>query len=230
MHVLIVEDSDTVRRTLEIAVERAGYHATSVADGIAAWENWQTVKPEIVLLDWQIPGYDGLEVCRRIREAEKGHETFVLMITARETGEDLAAALAVGVDDYMTKPVLPTHLRARLQIAKQRIANRHAKRALDEQLAHAQWLAGIGETTLALQHELNNPLFALMGHAELFANDPGCSEQQRGDIKLIVEQARRVAAVVRRLATLKEPKSVNYAANSRMIDLSEHVLFAREAS
>lgn len=221
LHVLIVEDSDTVRRVLENAVERAGYSVTSVADGVTAWEKFQQLTPPIVILDWQIPGLDGLEVCRRIREHEASNETFVLMITSRETDSDLAAALAVGVDDYMTKPVGQAHLRARLQIARVRIAQRHERRKLDEELAHARWLAGIGETTLALQHELNNPLFALLGLAELFGNDPGTSESQRADIALIVEQARRVAAVVRRLALLKDPRSITYMADALMIDLSE---------
>ena len=221
MHVLIVEDSDTIRRVLENAVERAGYTVTSVADGVSAWDTFRKLMPPIVILDWQIPGLDGLEVCRRIREHKASNETFVLMITARETDSDLAAALAVGVDDYMTKPVGQAHLRARLQIARLRIAQRLERRKLDEELAHARWLAGIGETTLALQHELNNPLFALLGLAELFGNDPGSSENQRADIALIVEQARRVASVVKRLAMLKDPRSVTYMADALMIDLSE---------
>jgi CheY-like chemotaxis protein len=221
MHVLIVEDSDTIRRMLENAVERAGYSVTSVGDGLTAWDSFQKTTPPIVILDWQIPGLDGLEVCRRIREHHASDETFVLMITSRETDADLAAALAVGVDDYMTKPVGQAHLRARLQIARLRIAQRVERRKLDEELAHSRWLAGIGETTLALQHELNNPLFALIGLAELFGNDPGSSENQRADISLIVEQARRVAAVVRRLSTLKDPRSVTYMADALMIDLSE---------
>ena len=221
MHVLIVEDTDTVRRMLEVTVERAGYSVTSVTDGVAAWAAYQKLRPDVVLLDWQIPEMDGLEVCRRIREHPTSSQTFVLMITARETGEDLAAALAVGVDDYLTKPVGPENLRARLQIAKLRIAQRAEKWKLDQELAHARWLAGIGETTLALQHELNNPLFALLGHAELFANDPGSSQQQRDDIAVIVQQARRVAAVVKRLAMLREPRSVTYVDKTRMLDLSE---------
>ena len=221
MHVLIVEDSDTIRRILESAVERAGYGVTSVADGLSAWEAYQKLLPPIVILDWQIPGLDGLEVCRRIREHEASFDTFVLMITSRETDADLAAALAVGVDDYMTKPVGQAHLRARLQIARVRIAQRLERRKLNDELAHSRWLAGIGETTLALQHELNNPLFALLGLAELFGNDPGSSENQRADISLIVAQARRVAGVVKRLAALKEPRSVTYLAEARMIDLSE---------
>lgn len=221
MHVLIVEDSETIRRVLESAVTRAGYSVTSVADGVSAWEAFQRLLPPIVILDWQIPGLDGLEVCRRIREHQAACETFVLMITSRETDADLAAALAVGVDDYMTKPLAQAHLRARLQIAKLRIAQRLERRKLDDELAHSRWLAGIGETTLALQHELNNPLFALLGLAELFGTDPGTSENQRADIALIVAQARRVAGVVKRLAALKDPRSVTYMADALMIDLSD---------
>ena len=227
MKVLLAEDSDVVRQLLHSATVRAGHVVTSVADGLAAWETFRTLSPEIVILDWSIPGIDGLEVCRRIRAHPASEQTFVLMVTARDSGDELSAALAGGVDDYITKPVTPGHLRARLQIAQQGLRQRAARREAEEALSHSRWLAGIGETTLALQHELNNPLFALLGHAELFAADPNATERQLADIEVIVEQARRVAAVVRRLALLKEPRSVPYIADALMLDLSGEVPAAK---
>lgn len=223
MRVLLAEDSDVVRQMLHAAAARAGHTVTSVADGLTAWETFCALQPEIVILDWSLPGIDGLEVCRRIRAHATSGETFVLMVTARESGDELNVALESGVDDYITKPVTPSHLRARLQIAEQGLRLRAARRAAEEALSHSRWLAGIGETTLALQHELNNPLFALLGHAELFAADPSASERQRADIEVILEQARRVASVVRRLALLKEPRSVPYIADALMLDLSDEI-------
>ena len=230
MRILIAEDSDTVRLLLESTARKAGHDVTSVANGSAAWTAARAMKPDMVILDWQLPELDGLEICRRIRADEELRDTFVLMITARETGEDTARALSAGVDDYFSKPIAPAHLRARLQIAEQRITQLQSTRQAEHVLAHARWLAGIGETTIALQHELNNPLFALMGHAELFAADPEATEKQRADIAMILEQARRITGVVRRLAMLKSPRSVTYLKDSRMLDLSEGADVGADAS
>ncbi|MDE3127773.1 MAG: hypothetical protein KGL38_07190, partial [Gemmatimonadota bacterium] len=82
------------------------------------------------------------------------------------------------------------------------------------------WLAGIGETSIALQHEINNPLSALLGHAELMMMD----EKERGEenehVRVIHEQARRIADVMKRLRRLRDPRTVEYVAGARMLDLS----------
>ena len=221
MRVVLAEDSTVMRRMLEVAAQQSGHEVTAVADGQAAWDAFERVQPSLVILDWQMPILDGLEVCRRIRASAARRDTFVLVVTARDATEDLVSALNAGADDYMTKPVTAGQLRARMLIAERRIAQDLARRHAEEALAHAQWLAGIGETTLALQHEINNPLAALIAHAELLSLESGTSEaEHREDLAVISEQARRIAAVVTRLATLKHPRTVEYLAGSRMIDLS----------
>ena len=167
-----------------------------------------------------MPVLDGLEVCRRIRAHEAGRETFVLVVTARDGHDDLAAVLDAGADEYLMKPSSPENLRARLEIAARRIAQGDARRAAEAQLARARWLAGIGETTIALEHEINNPLSALLGHTELLLMDEGLSADQREQLQIVREQAGRIADVVRRLARLKNPQSVEYLAGARMLDLS----------
>jgi signal transduction histidine kinase len=96
-----------------------------------------------------------------------------------------------------------------------------ARRDAEAKLARARWLAGIGETTIALEHEINNPLSALLGHAELLLMDAGLTEEQRRQLQIIREQAARIADVVRRLARLKNPQSVENLSGARMIDLSK---------
>jgi len=128
--------------------------------------------------------------------------------------------LDAGADDYVSKPTTPENLRARLEIAARRIAQAEARRAAEAELARARWLAGIGETTIALEHEINNPLSALLGHAELLLMDRELTVGQRDELQLVREQAARIADVVRRLAKLKNPSSVEYSSGARMIDLS----------
>jgi DNA-binding response OmpR family regulator len=220
MRVLFADD-DVIARTLMAAVLADLDHDVSMADnGAAAWEAFQRDPAPLVVLDINMPGLDGLEVCRRIRGHEAGRDVFVLIVTARDGRDDLASVLEAGADDYVTKPASPENLRARLEIAKRRIAQDLVRRTAEEELARSRWLAGIGETTIALEHEINNPLSALLGPAELLMMDNELNEDQQEQLRIIQEQAARIAQVVRRLAKLKNPQSVEYLAGALMLDLS----------
>jgi DNA-binding response OmpR family regulator len=166
-----------------------------------------------------MPGLDGIELSRRIRASEAGRDPFLLLLTGRDTSEDMASALDAGVDDFVAKPVSPELLGARLVIAERRIQQNAARRSAEEALARARWLAGIGEATLTMQHEINNPLAALITEAQLLAEEPGMLEEHRRQIATIGDQARRIAEVVRRLAHLEDPRSVEYIEGMRMLEL-----------
>ena len=220
MRVLFADD-DVIARTLLAAVLADLDHDVTITDdGAKAWEAFCAQPFPLVVLDINMPALDGLEVCRRIRMHEAGRDAFVLIVTARDDREDLASVLDAGADDYLTKPTSPENLRARVEIAEQRIGQNQARRAAEDELARSRWLAGIGETTIALEHEINNPLSALLGHAELLLMERNLSEDQMEQLRIIQEQAARIAQVVRRLAKLKNPQSVEYLAGSMMLDLS----------
>jgi DNA-binding response OmpR family regulator len=219
MDVVVADDSEVTRRVLASTIERCGHRAILAADGAAAWEAFQRIRPPLIVLDWQMPEMDGLEVCRRIRSGPEGIDVFVLMITGRDTTTGLLDALAAGVDDYMTKPVAPTDLEARLRIAERRIDQTLARRSAERALLRAERLASIGEVALALQHEINNPLMALLTHAELLAGDAGAAPAMREQARVITEQTRRIADVIKRLRDLREPTTVEYVGGARMTDL-----------
>jgi two-component system C4-dicarboxylate transport sensor histidine kinase DctB len=104
-------------------------------------------------------------------------------------------------------------------IAERRLEQNLLRRRAEDALAAAQRLAAIGETTLALQHEINNPLAALLVHAQLLVIEAATPELKK-DLDLVVELTRRIADVVRRLSELKAPRSVQYLGGSSMIDLA----------
>jgi len=223
MRVLFADD-DVISQTLLAAVlAHLGHESRGARDGGEAWEMFQAEPVPLVILDVMMPVLDGLEVCRRIRAHPAGREAFVLVVTARDGRDDLADVLDAGADDYVSKPSTPENLRARLAIAARRIAQEEARRAAEAELARARWLAGIGETTIALEHEINNPLSALLGHAELLLMDRDLRADQRAELQTVREQAARIAEVVRRLAKLKHPKSVEHRSGARMIDLSKTI-------
>jgi len=111
-----------MRLLLSRVLERAGHSVVrAAADGVEAWEAFQTARSPLLILDWEMPRLDGLELCRRIRASDRGDEPFILVVTARDRTEDLAAVLDAGADDYMAKPVTADNLQARLRIAERRI-------------------------------------------------------------------------------------------------------------
>jgi two-component system sensor histidine kinase/response regulator len=219
MKVVLADDSALSRRLMEATLSRDGHAVTSVADGEEAVAAFARISPPLVILDWLMPNVDGIEACRRIRALPGGADAFVLMITARDQSADLIDALGAGVDDYMMKPVTPEMLAARVIIAERRLEQNLLRRRAEDALAAAQRLAAIGETTLTLQHEINNPLAALLVHAQLLVIEAATPELRK-DLDLVVELTRRIADVVRRLSELKAPRSVQYLGASSMIDLT----------
>jgi CheY-like chemotaxis protein len=111
MRILIVEDSDSIRRMIEALVATLGFEVTAVSSGAKGLEAAATTTPDVVLLDLNLPGtYDGLEVCRRLRAEPMTKSTPIIIITAMADAESKQRALAAGCTAYYTKPFSPTAL------------------------------------------------------------------------------------------------------------------------
>jgi two-component system, cell cycle response regulator len=95
------------------------YEVTAMENGVGAWEVLQREDaPQLAVLDWMMPGMDGIEVCRRIRSRDQGVYRYVLLLTAKDDQQDVIAGLEAGADDYLTKPVDVDELRARVRAGK----------------------------------------------------------------------------------------------------------------
>ncbi|HYJ13059.1 MAG TPA: response regulator transcription factor [Thermomicrobiales bacterium] len=110
-HVLVVEDEAELANLIRREIEAAGHTVSSAGDGPAAVEMVAKVDPDIVLLDVMLPGYDGIEVLRRVRLTSS---VPILMLTARATELDKVLGLELGADDYLTKPFSMRELQARV--------------------------------------------------------------------------------------------------------------------
>ncbi|MEU0548332.1 response regulator transcription factor [Micromonospora sp. NPDC005979] len=106
--VLVVDDDRTVSDVVCRYLEHAGYEVSHVADGLAALEAVQDRPPHLVVLDLMLPGLDGLQVCRRLRERPDGVP--IIMLTARGDEADRVLGLQLGADDYLSKPFSPREL------------------------------------------------------------------------------------------------------------------------
>jgi PAS domain S-box-containing protein len=125
--VLIVEDHDSLRLLLRQMLETQNYRVEEAADGVQALEVFEQSQPDIVLLDVMLPGLDGFEVCRQLRQLSGSSNLPILMITAREDNEAIEAAFAAGATDYLIKPVRYAVLSHRLG---QLMRTRQAEEAL----------------------------------------------------------------------------------------------------
>lgn len=220
MHLLLADDDPMMRELLEAVLVAQGHTVEAHADGEAAWRAFENSPAPMVILDWQMPKMDGLEVCRRVRAHPDGEAAFLLVITSRSGIDDLDSVLDAGADDYLSKPVTPEDVAARLRIAEKRIEAADARRRAELELRKARYLAGIGEVSLALQHEINNPLAALLTNSSLITSGLLTADEVTESLATIDVQARRIAEVVKRLNAIEAPRSVDYMKGQPMVDLS----------
>jgi DNA-binding response OmpR family regulator len=133
-NVLLVDDDPKIRELLRLYIEREGHRTIAAADGEMALASALRQRPDLVVLDVMLPGLDGFEVCRRIRETS---DVPILLLTARSGDSDKVVGLDLGADDYVVKPFSPRELMARVRALLRR---RRVDRSEDEPVLVAHGL------------------------------------------------------------------------------------------
>lgn len=148
MRILIAEDDPVSRRILNLKLKAWGHEVVVTKDGAEAWAALQrNDAPRLAILDWMMPDTDGLEVCRRLRERQSTTPTYIILLTAKSSKEDVVTGLDAGANDYIIKPFNLHELRARIQVGatvvelQQRLAERVIE--LEDALAQVKRLQGI---------------------------------------------------------------------------------------
>ncbi|MBT8192123.1 MAG: response regulator transcription factor [Acidimicrobiia bacterium] len=118
--VLVVDDEEYIRDLVRTALSFSGFEVAVAADGVTALNEIQRLRPSLVILDVNMPGFDGFEVVRRLRDA--GDDTPVIFLTARDSAEDRVSGFTKGGDDYVTKPFSLEELVARVEAVLRRTA------------------------------------------------------------------------------------------------------------
>lgn len=117
--ILIAEDDPVSRRVLEVFLSKRGFEVVTAQNGTDALEILEREDaPRLALLDWMMPGMEGTQVCRRLRERTAHAYVYVILLTAKSQKEDLLRGLDSGADDYLTKPFDPQELHARLRVGR----------------------------------------------------------------------------------------------------------------
>ena len=148
MKILIADDEPVSRRLLQLTLIKWGYEVIAVSDGDEAWSALQQEDaPALAILDWVMPGLDGIEVCRRVRQMARSLPVYIIFLTSKGSREDIVEGLQAGADDFLTKPFDAQELQARLQVGK-RIVQLQSELAqqvkeLEAALEHVKQLEGI---------------------------------------------------------------------------------------
>src|ERR1700730_5748514 len=141
MRILAAEDNPVFQSVLRGMLTKWGYEVVLACDGNQALSALQVeCPPRLAILDWMMPGLDGVEVCRRLRAANREPYIYVLLLTARTDSQDLVEGMEAGADDYLTKPFNATELRARLRAGRRIVELQEelmlAREALRQQATH----------------------------------------------------------------------------------------------
>ncbi|GIX25063.1 MULTISPECIES: phosphate regulon transcriptional regulator PhoB [Caldimonas] len=125
--VLVVEDENAIAELVSLNLRHAGYEVTVVADATQAQAEVDRILPDLILLDWMLPGQSGLDLAKRWRAEPRTKDVPIIMLTARGDEPDRVAGLDAGADDYLTKPFSTNELMARIRA----VLRRKAPEALD---------------------------------------------------------------------------------------------------
>jgi phosphoserine phosphatase RsbU/P len=212
MKILIAEDNVTTRRILETILVKWNYDVISACDGNDAWEKLQVDDPpKLIILDWMMPGINGVEICRRLRRTDPVDPMYIILLTARDEKNDIVEGLGAGADDYISKPFDTEELRARIDVGR-RVVD------LQTALLEKEKLQVIFEMTGAICHELTQPMQAISGNSELMLMHIQKDNPLYRNVKTIKDQIDRMGDITRKLKRVTRYKTKNYI-NSKIIDI-----------
>ena len=206
VNILVVEDEPAIQELIAVNLEHAGHHAIRSKDAEGALAIVRDALPDLMLIDWMLPGMSGVALARQLRQDERTKQIPIILLTARSAESDKIAGLEAGADDYVTKPFSPKELLARIKAVLRRRAPQMTDDPVDmgglrlEPATHrvfgAQRPVNLGPTEFRLLH-------FLMTHAERVHSRAQLLDQVWGDHVFVEE--RTVDVHIRRLRKALEP-------------------------
>jgi DNA-binding response OmpR family regulator len=221
-HILIVDDLPMHLEYLTEELQNLGFKISTAADGEACLQKITKMKPDLLLLDYAMPGMDGLAVLKIIRAEEAYAGIPVILLTARKDVEDRVEGLDAGANDYITKPFHIGEVVARIrshlwiQELQQTVVDREKRISL---------IQGVGQTLVTLSNHINNSTQSISGLAQLAQNEVNNAELHRQLVSVCLRHTDRIRVVLDGLHQMVEQmdlKTVDYAGTpDAMLEITE---------
>ncbi|MCC5896946.1 MAG: response regulator [Phormidium sp. BM_Day4_Bin.17] len=184
LQILVIEDDPTTRLLLKRTLEREGYNITLAEDGVQGMDKALAISPALIISDWVMPELDGMELCRQVRSHPDLSGVFVILLSSRETVADRVQGLDAGADEFLSKPIDPNELRARVRAGLRQYQLNHQLKAANydlmltlqqlkqaqAQLIQSEKMSSLGQMVAGIAHEINNPINFIEGNLS-FAQD-----------------------------------------------------------
>ncbi|WP_437806489.1 hybrid sensor histidine kinase/response regulator [Sorangium sp. So ce1078] len=229
--VLVVDDNEQNRALAQATLEDDGYEVVLAITGEEAIQQFERHAPDCVLLDVRMPGMDGFAVCARIRSLPGGEGTPIVFLTALRDVETFDSALRAGGDDFLTKPVRPSELLARVQAALRlrRLGaelREHVELVRQQRDALMRLQLQKEQLTAFVVHDLKNPVSGMDLHAQFILRDRALPEPARDSARHIRDQARSLLRLIYNLLDISKSEEGRLAPERARVDLRALVLEA----
>lgn len=212
--ILLIDDDLAYLELTTMMLKLEGHRILTATDGRAGWALIEKEKPDVVLLDWNLPEVSGINLLKLLHEKEQQFRPYVIMITARSQMQYRVEGMEAGADDYLVKPFDRKELLARLNVGLRTIN-------LQKSVAEQARQKTVIEMAVAVAHEIANPLATAFLLQQRLAKNPTVRENQpvKEDLELIGKQLQRIESLVRKAQSIETVVSVPYARDLTMIDL-----------
>jgi len=211
--ILVVDDSPVSSMIVSLMLKKnKDYCTVRVWDGPACIKKAKEVKPDLILLDIQMPGMNGIKVCKVLKKDERTHDIPVIFVTASTDNDTLKEAFESGGTDYVRKPVNKIELLARIKSVL-------LHRKMEKKLLEEEKLKGVLEMAGGICHELNQPMQVVSGYSELLLMEIGKEDSAYPYIKMIKEQTDEMGSITRKLMRITKYETREYVEGSRIIDI-----------
>lgn len=212
MKILLAEDDLTTHKMLASVLTKFNYEVITTTDGEETWQMlMHPDAPQIVILDWFMPGMNGVEICRKFRKEHVSKPVYIIFLTARGDKENIIEGLEAGADDYVKKPFDKDELLARINVGRRIVE-------LQNSLIEKEKLQGVIEMAGTVCHEMNQPIQVITGYSELMLLDLSEDNPLHKKIKIIGEQIDKLAMITEKLMRVTKYETKDYL-ESKIIDI-----------
>ena len=223
MNILIADDDAASRKMMSHCLKKKGFNVFEASNGIETFTSILEHPINIAVIDWVLPGMDGIDVCRKIREKQKDSYVFIIMLTAKEDKNDLIEGFDAGVDEYIMKPVNLQELIARIKVGSRIV--RLERKLIEKQ----RELAGTSEMKNKfigiVAHDLRNPVISIRGFSELLLKESNnFSAEQNEFLDIIHSTSRNMLAMINDLLDISRIESGNMKLSQENGSLNKLIL------